>query len=135
MFSIVGACPICGAPMYVPMVWHGIIPPPVTRSCGCFPDKKYEYATSAEATSLHTSDLDNSRTKPKKVLVPYDEHEKNIHDLIHMQEATNLEASGIACPKCSAELYIKKDVVLYTFPPKKEAVCTKCGHLCHISTL
>ena len=38
MYAIVGYCPKCGAPMYVPTVWMGVIPPPVTRSCGCFPD-------------------------------------------------------------------------------------------------
>jgi len=33
----VGTCPKCGAPMYVPMVWHGVLPPTPRRSCGCFP--------------------------------------------------------------------------------------------------
>ena len=33
----VGACPRCGAPIYAPVVWHGITPPPSEHTCGCFP--------------------------------------------------------------------------------------------------
>jgi hypothetical protein len=36
MNSMVGHCPRCGAPIYVPTVWHGITPPPNTYSCYCF---------------------------------------------------------------------------------------------------
>lgn len=35
----VGHCPKCGAPMYVPMVWHGVQPPSPQRTCGCFPSR------------------------------------------------------------------------------------------------
>ncbi len=35
MFTSVGSCPKCGAPVYCPTVWHGITPPPSTPSCGC----------------------------------------------------------------------------------------------------
>lgn len=35
MFTIVGNCPQCGSPLYIPSVWHGITPPPTTRSCWC----------------------------------------------------------------------------------------------------
>lgn len=31
----VGACPRCGAPIYAATVWHGILPPPSTATCGC----------------------------------------------------------------------------------------------------
>ena len=36
MYVEVGKCPKCGAPMYSPSVWHGVIPPPVYRTCNCF---------------------------------------------------------------------------------------------------
>jgi len=29
-------CPKCGAPIYLPSVWHGITPPPQTPSCNCW---------------------------------------------------------------------------------------------------
>ena len=32
-----GTCPRCGCPIYQPTVWHGILPPPATRGCACFP--------------------------------------------------------------------------------------------------
>lgn len=37
MHTIVGYCPNCGSPIYEPSIWMGIIPPPATPSCSCFP--------------------------------------------------------------------------------------------------
>lgn len=37
IFTAVGACPKCGAPVYAPSAWWGIMPPPSTPSCGCNP--------------------------------------------------------------------------------------------------
>ena len=37
MKTIIGHCPQCGAPIYVPSVWHGITAPANEYSCGCFP--------------------------------------------------------------------------------------------------
>ena len=34
-YNQVGACPHCGAPIYSPGAWWGIMPPPVTYSCYC----------------------------------------------------------------------------------------------------
>ena len=31
----IGNCPKCGAPIYVPSIWHGITPPPPMYTCGC----------------------------------------------------------------------------------------------------
>jgi hypothetical protein len=39
-YTTVGNCPKCGAPIYVPTVWHGILPPPNMYSCGCFPSAR-----------------------------------------------------------------------------------------------
>jgi len=36
MNSIGGYCQKCGAPFYVPSVWHGIIPPQPIPSCNCW---------------------------------------------------------------------------------------------------
>lgn len=35
MWTQIGACPQCGAPIYVPTMWHGIYPPPPMYSCDC----------------------------------------------------------------------------------------------------
>lgn len=35
MFTVVGNCPKCGAPIYSPSVWMGVTPPPVTYTCNC----------------------------------------------------------------------------------------------------
>lgn len=37
MYTTVGSCPKCGAPIYSPTVWHGVTPPPVTHTCQCAP--------------------------------------------------------------------------------------------------
>lgn len=37
--TIVGACPRCGSPIWSPLVWHGVCPPPATPSCSCFPSR------------------------------------------------------------------------------------------------
>mgnify|MGYP007031208556 FL=1 len=39
-YTIASYCPKCGAPIYVPTVWHGILPPPNMYSCGCFPSAR-----------------------------------------------------------------------------------------------
>jgi len=43
-YTQVGACPHCGAPIYVPQVWHGTMPPPPVYSCECVPHST-TYAT------------------------------------------------------------------------------------------
>ncbi len=35
MYSIVGNCPHCGAPIYSYMYWNGVIPPTPIYSCVC----------------------------------------------------------------------------------------------------
>ncbi len=37
MYTIVGSCPKCGAPIYTYTVWHGTIPPPPIYTCNCVP--------------------------------------------------------------------------------------------------
>ena len=34
--QIGGHCGKCGAPYYVPSVWHGIVPPTPTPTCNCW---------------------------------------------------------------------------------------------------
>lgn len=34
-YTPTGACQRCGAPIYVPFVWHGVIPLPPTYTCSC----------------------------------------------------------------------------------------------------
>lgn len=33
----ISSCPKCGAPIYVPLIWFGTLPPPPQYSCGCNP--------------------------------------------------------------------------------------------------
>ena len=35
MYTIVGQCPKCGAPIYVESPWWGVTPPPNKYSCSC----------------------------------------------------------------------------------------------------
>lgn len=36
-FTQIGSCPKCGMPIWAPLAWSGILPPPSTPTCGCFP--------------------------------------------------------------------------------------------------
>lgn len=44
-FTQVGSCPRCGAPIYAPMMWHAVVPPPNQYTCGCFPQTLATYTT------------------------------------------------------------------------------------------
>jgi len=37
MYTVVGHCPKCGAPIYTQTMWLGIYPPPPIYSCSCVP--------------------------------------------------------------------------------------------------
>jgi hypothetical protein len=39
-YTTVGNCPKCGAPIYAPTIWHGILPPPNQYTCSCYPQSK-----------------------------------------------------------------------------------------------
>jgi hypothetical protein len=39
-YTTVGHCPKCGAPIYAPLVWQGITPPPSEKTCQCYPEQK-----------------------------------------------------------------------------------------------
>lgn len=36
---------VSACPMYVPAVWHAVTPPPVRRTCNCFPQPHVWTAT------------------------------------------------------------------------------------------
>jgi len=68
MYTQVGSCPHCGAPIYSPSVWHGITPPPPTYSCACVPQSKV-------VTTTNTIRIDND-------IKGLGEIQKNIEDKI-----------------------------------------------------
>lgn len=35
MYTTIGTCPRCGAPIYTYAVWHAVTPPPPIYSCQC----------------------------------------------------------------------------------------------------
>lgn len=45
---VVGYCPKCGAPMYAPSVWWSVTPPPVYRTCNCFPQGEIKTTISCD---------------------------------------------------------------------------------------
>ncbi len=47
-----GSCPKCGAPIYVPTVWHGVTPPPPRYTCNCNPQT---YSVTTNNTSNQSS--------------------------------------------------------------------------------
>ncbi len=49
-FVVVGHCPHCGAPIYSPSSWHGVVPPPATHSCACAPAARFVTVTSTHPT-------------------------------------------------------------------------------------
>lgn len=36
--TVVGSCPRCGAPIYSPTFYWSVTPPPITKTCSCFPE-------------------------------------------------------------------------------------------------
>ena len=42
---VVGSCPKCGAPVYAPLDWNAIIPPPSIPSCACNPRAAHQTTT------------------------------------------------------------------------------------------
>ena len=57
MFTVVGACTQCGAPIYTNTMWGGITPPPSMFSCYCSGAKASAAAPSAPPVKIqmHTS--------------------------------------------------------------------------------
>lgn len=35
MYTTIGSCPKCGAPIYTYSAWNGVTPPPSIHSCYC----------------------------------------------------------------------------------------------------
>lgn len=63
MWTQAGACPHCGAPIYVPTAWWSIDPPPLRRTCGCIRPMHtvtYTNHTTAAGTPLPTQQPVNS---------------------------------------------------------------------------
>ena len=62
--TIVGYCPRCGAPIYSPMVWMGVTPPPHEYTCACFYGT-YRYTatgTNPQQTSIPVEDAGENHT-------------------------------------------------------------------------
>lgn len=123
MFTIVGNCPKCGAPIYSPSVWQAITPPPITYSCSCVATTKTVYATTCVPDNQEAP-LDNSKTKLKTL----EEHEKERSD-IYKSPSDIGAPSGIACPACGKEMYDVTNVILPGWPPRKKVSCKSCGHV------
>ena len=49
-YSKCGDCPLCGSHMYHHLIWHIILPPPVYRTCDCFPEKSTKTFTGTDTT-------------------------------------------------------------------------------------
>jgi DNA-directed RNA polymerase subunit RPC12/RpoP len=58
--------------------------------------------------------------------------EHNQNRLVGHQAADDLmepHPNGIACPKCSQEMWDSSPgLVLYSIPPRKDVHCPACGH-------
>lgn len=69
MFTTISNCPICGAPLFVPVVWHSVTPPPITRSCACVPGPTVRTSSSIEELMKQDSEKSNSPTwiAPKSI--------------------------------------------------------------------
>lgn len=54
--------------MFVPTVWHGVTPPPVTRSCCCVSGTTVKYASSVE--ELMKKDAEDALINPTSWIAP-----------------------------------------------------------------
>lgn len=62
MYIQCGSCPKCGAPLWMPNVWHAVTPPPVTYSCRCFAQARAK----AYSNSWGTEEVPRNVTSPIK---------------------------------------------------------------------
>ena len=51
MYTSVGTCPTCGAPIWTPTNWMSITPPPIQYSCDCHQSKTHIYTTTGTGTT------------------------------------------------------------------------------------
>lgn len=63
MNKIVGHCPKCGAPIYVPFMWHGITPPEAMYSCACV---SYRNTSVFSTSSTEEEQIEIERKEDKK---------------------------------------------------------------------
>jgi len=71
--TVIGQCPRCGAPIYSPMMWHGITPPPAQYSCACFKSDSTVYTTNTSVS--------------EELFPRTPEENSNLHKLVDLQEA------------------------------------------------
>lgn len=81
MYTQVGSCPHCGAPIYSPAFWMGVCPPPVTHTCQCVPHPQTEVST---GTSEYPSKLEQSLSDNDKEI--YNECLKKTNNLIEIKQ-------------------------------------------------
>ena len=58
MYTQVGTCPHCGAPIYTYTVWHGITPPPNIYTCNCVPQPQFGTSTDGTGVVIKNSKID-----------------------------------------------------------------------------
>ena len=68
---VTGHCKQCGAPIYTPSVWMGIIPPPNQYSCGCFPRQITDTTNSYHEVRIPTTKAVNPKIEIIKTLEKY----------------------------------------------------------------
>ena len=62
-------------------------------------------------------------------LISMDEwNDKKSQDMWRFQERMKADPTGIACPKCGAELFADRTITLTSNPPQTPVSCPKCGY-------
>ena len=82
MYTVIGQCPKCGAPIYTYTNWSAVTPPPSIPSCSCNPQSKIETTTNTAETKCDENYIQCPVGPPPKIV--------------------------IICPHCNEEIDLKK---------------------------
>jgi len=63
----------------------------------------------------------------KSRLISIEENNKRIKEKLRILKEYGTP-SGVACPKCKNELYVKRDSIKTTYPPQADTTCPNCNY-------
>lgn len=103
--SIGGHCGKCGAIFWLPSVWHGVCPPPITYTCRCHDSTKVTISTGTSlpvmmdpltAFQQRIEFLETKLSEEKEVCGIYEKENKELKERIAKYEAEINQARDLA---------------------------------------
>lgn len=106
-FTQTGTCPTCGAGIYVPTVWHAVVPPPSYYTCSCSRQENQPQASNwpPVGSTFHPS--------PSVVTITNtDDHAQGEEALDQLSEAMKLDEDIVLKPTAEERISNLETAVL-----------------------